>query len=91
MSKRGLGGNPQERSISKARAERARWGGGTEQCSSATSDTTPSEARKRRSGGGSPRKYDDLLTCPKGVMGVAIDFEGPSRANTGGLGVKWIT
>jgi hypothetical protein len=29
---------------------------------SCTSDSGPSEARKRGSGGGSPRKYDDLLT-----------------------------
>ena len=27
-----------------------------------TSDSAPSEARKRGSGGGSPRKYDDLFT-----------------------------
>jgi hypothetical protein len=27
-----------------------------------TSDSAPSEARKRGSGGGSPRKHDDLLT-----------------------------
>jgi hypothetical protein len=27
-----------------------------------TDDSAPSEARKRGSGGGSPRKYDDLLT-----------------------------
>jgi hypothetical protein len=29
---------------------------------SCTSDSAPSEARKRGSGGGSPRKHDDLLT-----------------------------
>jgi hypothetical protein len=31
---------------------------------SSTGDNVPSEARKRESGGGSPRKYDDLLTGP---------------------------
>jgi hypothetical protein len=31
---------------------------------SSTSDSAPSEARKRGSGGGSPRKHDDLLTGP---------------------------
>jgi hypothetical protein len=29
---------------------------------SSTGDSAPSEARKRGSGGGSPRKHDDLLT-----------------------------
>jgi hypothetical protein len=28
------------------------------------SDSAPSEARKRGSGGGSPRKHDDVLTGP---------------------------
>jgi hypothetical protein len=31
---------------------------------SSTSDSAPSEARNRGSGGGSPRKYRDLLTGP---------------------------
>jgi hypothetical protein len=31
---------------------------------SLTSDSAPSEARERGSGGGSPRKNDDLLTGP---------------------------
>jgi hypothetical protein len=31
---------------------------------SCTSDSAPSEARKRGSGGGSPMKHDDLLTGP---------------------------
>jgi hypothetical protein len=35
-----------------------------EQSSSSASDSAPSEARKRGSGGGSPRKHDDLLTGP---------------------------
>jgi hypothetical protein len=30
----------------------------------ATDGSAPSEARKRGSGGGSPRKYDDVLTGP---------------------------
>ena len=36
------------------------------------SDSVPSEARKRGSGGGSPRKYDDLLTGP-------LDLDAQSR------------
>jgi hypothetical protein len=31
---------------------------------SSASGSAPSEARKRGSGGGSPRKYDDILTGP---------------------------
>jgi hypothetical protein len=31
---------------------------------SQSSDSAPSEARKWASGGGAPRKYDDLLTGP---------------------------
>jgi hypothetical protein len=34
------------------------------QSGSCTSDSVPSEARKRGSGGGSPRRHDDLLTDP---------------------------
>jgi hypothetical protein len=30
--------------------------------------SAPSEARKRGSGGGSPRKHDDLLTCPSDLL-----------------------
>jgi hypothetical protein len=33
-------------------------------CWNCTSDNAPSEARKRGSGGGSPRKYDNVLTGP---------------------------
>jgi hypothetical protein len=36
---------------------------------SCTSDSAPSEARKRGSGGGSPRKYDGLLTVFLGHLG----------------------
>jgi hypothetical protein len=36
----------------------------TNQRWSSTDDSAPSEARKRGSGGGSPRKYDHLLTGP---------------------------
>ena len=35
---------------------------------SSTYDSTPSEARKRGSGGGSPRKYDDLLKVLRSWM-----------------------
>ena len=37
------------------------------QGSDVTDGSSPSEARKRGSGGGSPRKYDDLLTGPEGT------------------------
>jgi hypothetical protein len=36
----------------------------TRQVWSCASDSAPSEARKRGSGGGSPRKHDDSLTGP---------------------------
>ena len=46
------------------------------------SDSAPGEARKRGSGGGSPRKHDDLLTCrsdPDGQSGGApVSGEGGS-------------
>jgi hypothetical protein len=35
---------------------------------SSTRDSAPSEARKRGSGGGSPRKHDDLLTGPSDLV-----------------------
>jgi hypothetical protein len=34
----------------------------------------PSEARKRGSGGGSPRKYDDLLTGPSDLDVQSMGF-----------------
>jgi hypothetical protein len=34
----------------------------------------PSEARKRGSGGGSPRKYDDLLAGPSDLLDKLIDL-----------------
>jgi hypothetical protein len=37
-----------------------------------TRDSAPSEARKWGSGGGSPRKYDDLLTGPSDLGGGVI-------------------
>jgi hypothetical protein len=52
---------------------------------SCTGDSAPSEATKRGSGGGSPRKYDDLLTalsdlaCP----GKNAHTKGPSEASRG--------
>jgi hypothetical protein len=38
------------------------WGG------DCANDSAPSEARKRGSGGGSPRKYDDTLTGPSDLF-----------------------
>jgi hypothetical protein len=40
-----------------------------------SSDSAPSEARKRGSGGGSPRKYDDLLTGPSLGMPSLVEFD----------------
>jgi hypothetical protein len=39
-----------------------------------TRDSAPSEARKRGSGGGSPRKHDDLLTGPFGPAQTRCTF-----------------
>jgi hypothetical protein len=42
---------------------------------SSTSESAPSEARKRGSGGGSPRKYDDLLTGRSDLDVQSREFE----------------
>jgi hypothetical protein len=39
-----------------------------------THDSTPSEARKRGSGGGSPRKYDDPPTGPLDLPRLSTYF-----------------
>ena len=49
---------------------------------SSTSDSAPSEARKRGSGGGSPRKLDDLLTGPSDLKVPAV---GNVRWGMGGM------
>jgi hypothetical protein len=41
------------------------------QCSGFTGDSMPSEARKRGSGGGSPRKYDGLLPGKLDLLAIA--------------------
>ena len=51
---------------------------------SCTSESASSEARKRGSGGGSPRKYDDLLTGPSDLVFIqnsdgALPISGPRR------------
>ena len=52
--------------------------------------SVPSEARKRGSGGGSPRKYDNILTGPSdlGVQSVMELYRAACRAKreNGGLG-----
>jgi hypothetical protein len=59
----------------------------TKQLWSSTDDSAPSEARKRGSGGGSPVKYDDLLT---GSSDLDVNNpKGPSEASPGGGGV-WV-
>ena len=45
-----------------------------EQRWSSTDNSAPSEARKRGSGGGSPRKYDDLLTGPPMLVKTAESY-----------------
>jgi hypothetical protein len=50
-----------------------------------SSDSAPSEARKRGSGGGSPRKYDDLLTGPSAPQVQSSSAPRAKREN-GGLG-----
>jgi hypothetical protein len=43
-------------------------------------DRAPSEARKRGSGGGSPRKYDDLLWEPRfGSLTVNVSFDSMNK------------
>jgi hypothetical protein len=63
----GSGGSPPRKARFSYAAERTEAQTHVEStgCWSCTSDSTPSEARKRGSGGGYPRKYDDLLTVPK--------------------------
>jgi hypothetical protein len=41
---------------------------------SSTSDSEPSEARKRVSGGGSPRKHDDLVSLRWGVLDYLLIY-----------------
>jgi hypothetical protein len=41
---------------------------------SGTSDSVPSEARERGSGGRSPRKYDDLLTSGSDLDVQSMQF-----------------
>jgi hypothetical protein len=48
----------------------------TKQRSNSTSDSEPSQARKRGSGGGSPRKYDDLLATGPSDLDVDPDLLG---------------
>jgi hypothetical protein len=55
------------------------WSG--EQLSSSTSDNAPSEARKRGSGGGSPRKYHDLKADPSDLdVRLEERAEGPTTS-----------
>jgi hypothetical protein len=60
----GLGDIPKERPFSIPMSEASY----IKQWWSFTDDSVPSEARKRGSGGGSPRKYDDLLTSDLDVL-----------------------
>ena len=53
----------------------------TKQRSNSTSDSEPSETRIRGSGGGSPRKYDDVLTTGPSDL----DVDTPDL-----LGLLWI-
>jgi hypothetical protein len=57
-----------------------------------TNDSAPSEARKRGSGGGSPRKYNDLLTGPSDLdaqprhLRSCTSDSAPSKARKRGSG-----
>jgi hypothetical protein len=55
-----LGGNPPNKNTLSQNMKQL-W--------SSANDSAPSEARKRGSGGGSPRKYDDFLTGPSELQG----------------------
>ena len=44
-----------------------------------SSDSAPSEARKRGSGGGSPRKHDDLTTGAESVPLLNVDEKSRRR------------